>query len=434
MDGSPEDDYAARSGGISSGYTDGVIIVTETVPAQLDDVAFPVARGCPFAEPAEYTRARAQRPISKVHLQGGTEAWWVSRYDEGRAILADRRFSSDRRHDNFPTPGPDRSVRERFRSQPPAMIGMDGAEHAAARRAVIGEFTVKRLAALQPRIQEIVDQFIDGLLASEQRPVDLVKALSLPVPSLVICEMLGVPYDEHDYFQSRTTLVIRRSTPPDERKRAFDELRAYLDELLTRKEAEPGDDLFSRQIARQHEAGALDHPGLVSTAFLLLAAGHETTANMISLGVIGLLDNPEQLAAIKADPSRTPLAVEELLRYFTIVETATSRVATEDVQIGGVDIKADDGVVISGLSANWDPAVFENPAELDLERGARHHIAFGYGPHQCLGQNLARLELQIVFDTLFRRIPTLRLATAVDDLKLKIDGGIYGAYELPVTW
>jgi len=128
-------------------------------------------------------------------------------------------------------------------------------------------------------------------------------------------------------------------------------------------------------------------------AFLLLAAGHETTANMISLGVIGLLENPDQLAAIKADPARTPLAVEELLRYFTIVETATSRVATEDVEIGGVTIAADEGVIVSGLSANWDPAVFENPADLDIERGARHHIAFGYGPHQCLGQNLARLEL-----------------------------------------
>jgi cytochrome P450 len=408
--------------------------MTETVSSELAGPEFPVARGCPFAEPAEYAQLREQAPISKVRLASGDEAWWVSGYEEGRAILADHRFSSDRRKDNFPNVSSDPSTRERFRGQPPSMIGMDGAEHAAARRAVIGEFTVKRLAALRPWIQQIADRFIDELLAAGQRPVDLVKALSLPVPSLVICELLGAPYTDHDFFQDRTATLIRRTTTPEDRQRAFGELRAYLDDLIARKESEPGDDLFSRQIARQREEGTLDHVSLVSMAFLLLLAGHETTANMISLGVVALLNHPEQLAAIRADPDKTPLAVEELLRYFSIVETATSRVATEDVQIGDVTIKADEGVVVSGLSANWDPAVFGSPAELDLGRGARHHIAFGYGPHQCLGQNLARLELQIVFDTLFRRIPTLRLAVPMDEVPFKTNAAIYGAYELPVTW
>jgi cytochrome P450 len=172
----------------------------------------------------------------------------------------------------------------------------------------------------------------------------------------------------------------------------------------------------------------------VSLAFLLLTAGHETTANMISLGVVGLLSHPEQLALVKADPGKTPMAVEELLRYFAIADGVTSRLATEDVQIGGVSIKAGEGVIVSSLSANWDPAVFKNPAELDVERGTRHHLTFGFGPHQCLGQNLARMELQIVFDTLFRRIPTLRLAVPVEDLPFKTDAVIYGAHELPVTW
>jgi cytochrome P450 len=411
-----------------------VVVMTETVSSELTGPEFPVARGCPFAAPAEYAQLHEQAPIGKVRLMGGGEAWWVTGYEEGRAILADRRFSSDRRKDNFPIASTDQVTRERFRSQPPSMIGMDGAEHTAARRAVIGEFTVKRLAALRPWIQQIVDRFIDEMLAADQRPVDLVKALSLPVPSLVICELLGTSYADHDFFQDRTAALIHRTAAPEDRQRAFDELRAYLDDLIARKESEPGDDLFSRQIARQREDGTLDHAGLVSTAFLLLLAGHETTANMISLGVVGLLSHPDQLAVIKADPGKTPLAVEELLRYFSIVETATSRVATEDAQIGGVTIKADEGVVVSGLSANWDPTVFENPAELDLERGARHHIAFGYGPHQCLGQNLARLELQIVFDTLFRRIPTLRLAAPMDEIPFKINASIYGAYKLPVTW
>ena len=406
--------------------------MTKNLAGELAGLELPVERGCPFAPPAEYERLREQAPISKVRLTSGGEAWWVSGHEEGRAILADGRLSSDKRKDGWPLFTLDAATLQQFRSQPPLMLGMDGAEHSAARRPVIGEFTVRRLAALRPRIQDIVDHSIDDMLAADQRPVDLVQALSLPVPSLVICELLGVPYTDHDFFQSRTTMLARTSL--EDRQRALAELRAFIDDLVTRKESEPGDDLFGRQIARQRQKGTVDHAGLVSLAFLLLTAGHETTANMISLGVVGLLSHPEQLALVKADSGRTPMAVEELLRYFTIADTVTSRVATEDVEIGGVSIKAGEGVIVSTLSANWDPAVFNNPAELDVERGARHHLAFGFGPHQCLGQNLARMELQIVFDTLFRRIPTLRLAAPVEDLPFKTDAAVYGADELPVTW
>lgn len=408
--------------------------MTKSVAGESVVLELPVERGCPFAPPIEYERLREAAPISKVRLAGGTEAWWVSGHAEGRAILTDRRFSSDRRKDGFPLFNLDAATLRQLRSQSPLMLGMDGAEHSAARRPVIGEFTVKGLAALRPRIQDIVDRFIDAMLATEQRPVDLVQALSLPVPSLVICELLGAPYTDHDFFQGRTAVAVRRTSSSEDRQQAFAELRAYIDDLITRKESEPGDDLFSRQIARQRQDGTVDHAGLVSMAFLLLTAGHETTANMISLGVVALLNHPKQLALIKADPGKTPMAVEELLRYFAIADAATSRVATENVQISGVRIKAGEGVIVSSLSANWDPSVFENPAELDVERGARHHLAFGFGPHQCLGQNLARMELQIVFDTLFRRIPALRLAAPVEDLPFKTDAVIYGAYELPVTW
>ncbi|MBF8191790.1 cytochrome P450 [Nonomuraea sp. K274] len=408
--------------------------MTKSVAGELAGLELPVERGCPFAPPAAYERLREQAPINKVRLVSGAEGWWVSGHEEGRAILADRRFSSDRRKDGFPFFVADAATLRQLRGQAPLMIGMDGVEHAAARRPMIGEFTLKRLDALRPRIQDIVDRFIDDMLATDQRPVDLVQALSLPVPSLVICELLGAPYTDHDFFQSRTAVGLRRTSSPEDRRRALTELRAYIDDLVTRKESEPGDDLISRQIARRRQEGALDHAGLVSMAFLLLTAGHETTANMISLGVIGLLNHPEQLALITADPGKTPMAVEELLRYFTITDLVTSRLATEDVRIGGVSIKAGEGVIVSGLSANWDPSVFENPAELDVERGARHHLAFGFGPHQCLGQNLARMELQIVFDTLFRRIPSLRLAAPVEDLPFKTDAVVYGAHELPVTW
>ena len=405
--------------------------MTEAVPAA--DTTFPVPRGCPFAEPSQYEELRKQAPVTRVPLHSGLRAWWISRHADVRAVLGDQLFSSDRRHENYPLIDSE-VTRQRARTEQPAMINLDGEAHAAARRAVIGEFTVKRLAALRPRVQHLVDGLIDRILATEERQVDLVEMLSLPVPSMVICELIGVPYADHEFFQERSARMIRRATDSVERQRCVSDLREYLDRLLARKETEPGDDLLSRQIERQREAGGIRREELVSLAFLLLIAGHETTANMISLGVIGLLRHPDQLAVVKADPSRAPMAVEELLRYFSIVEMVTSRVATKDVEVGGVTIKAGDGVVTSGLSANWDPEVFANPDKLDIERGARHHLAFGFGPHQCLGQNLARQELQIVFDTVFRRIPGLRLATPVEDIPLKTDTNVYGVYRLPVTW
>ncbi|MFK0143382.1 cytochrome P450 [Streptomyces murinus] len=400
----------------------------------LTNPRLPIERSCPFTAPEEYVQLRAQAPVARIRLPGGERAWWVSGYEEGRAILTDRRFSSDRRKDGFPVLDPDPGTRQRLRSQPPSLIGMDGPEHIAARRALISEFTLKRLNTMRPRVQEIVDGFIDDMLRTEKQPVDLVQALSLPVPSLVICELLGAPYTDHGFFQSRTSMAIRRSLPSEVRQQAFDDLRNYIDDLMTRKEADPGDDVFSRQIAKQRADGTLDHESLVSMAFLLLIAGHETTANMISLGVVGLLTHPDQLDAIKDDPAKTPMAVEELLRYFSIADLVTSRVATEDVRVGEVTIREGEGVVVSGLSVDHDPKAFTEPGDLNVERGARNHIAFGFGPHQCLGQNLARMELQVVYDTLFRRIPTLRLALPVDDIPFKADAGLYGAYELPVTW
>ncbi|KAA9151764.1 cytochrome P450 [Amycolatopsis acidicola] len=358
-------------------------------------------------------------------LPSGHEVWALTRHEDVRAMLTDPRFSSDRQNPGFPLL---LTNQRRVTGFKPSLISMDPPEHGPARREVVGEFTVKRMAALRPRIQEIVDEHVEAMLAGP-KPVDLVQALSLPVPSLVICELLGVPYADHEFFQTRSSRLLRRTTPPGERQACVDELRQYLRELLARKEKEPGDDLLSRQLAKTN-----DREELVALGFLLLIAGHETTANMISLGTMTLLENPADLAELMADPAKTPSAVEELLRYFTIAEFAASRVAVEDVEIGGVLIRKGEGVVSLGNTANRDPNVFEHADELDLGRGARNHIAFGFGAHQCLGQNLARMELQIVFDTLFKRIPGLRLAKPVGELPFKDDANIYGLYELPVTW
>jgi cytochrome P450 len=359
-------------------------------------------------------------------------------------MLADPRFSSDRSHPGFPLllAGQRRVVSERSPSSqrkisPFSLLSMDAPEHSAARRAVLGDFTMRRMQTLRPQVQHIVDDCLDKMLDGP-RPADLVAALSLPVPSLTICELLGVPYGDHDFFQVRASALLRRTTSGEERVRVIGELRSFLNELVTGKEQDPGDDLLSRQIMQRREKGiadnADDHEELVLLAFLLLLAGHGTTANMISLGTLALLENHEALAAIKNDPGKTPDAVEELLRYFTVAETSMSRVATEDVQLGGVLVRAGEGVIGLAYVANRDPAAFEDPDRLDIERGARNHFAFGFGPHHCIGMNLARMELQIVFDTLFRRVPSLALASPVDELPFKDDANIYGLYKLPVTW
>jgi cytochrome P450 len=388
--------------------------------------ALQTTRRCPYEPPEEHTRIRDNDSgISQVTLPSGQVAWALSRLEHIRAMLTDPRFSSDRRHPNFP-----RFTRERpaFDILRRSIIQLDPPEHGPARKAVVGEFTVRRMAALRPRIQAIVDEHIDAMLAGP-RPADLVRALSLPVPSLVICEQLGVPYRDHEFFQSRSSALLSRATSAEGRRQAVTELRDYLRDLIADKAAHPADDLLGRQLAQGN-----DPEDVLSLAFLLLIAGHETTANMISLGVVTLLERPEELAALRADPTRTLPAIEELLRVYTIAEFANSRVALEDVEIGGVTIRAGDPVLALSNAANHDPSAFDEADEIKLDRGARNHVAFGFGIHQCLGQNLARMELQVVFDTLFRRIPTLRLDEPADRLPYKNDAFIYGIHEVPVTW
>ncbi len=386
-------------------------------------------RTCPWGPSAEHRRIRDEGRLVRVRLPTGATAWAVTRHQDIRAILQDARFSSNRAHPAFP----------RLRELPfppsrtPMLFDMDQPEHGLARRAVTGEFTAKRMAALKPRIQQIVDEQIDAMLAGP-RPVDLVEAFSLPVPTLVICEMLGVPYADHKFFQTHSTLLVSGKTPTPVRAQSYRELMSYLHRLIAEKEQNPTDDLLSRQIQLHQEQGTFDRDALVTMGVLLLLAGHETTASMISLSTLALLQNPDQLAKIKDDPDKAAVAVEELLRYFTVSESGVGRVALEDVEIGGVTIRAGEGVLALSNTANRDPEVFENPDELDLERGARNHIAFGFGPHQCLGQNLARVELQVVISTLFRRIPGLRPAVPVEQLSFNDSSSVYGMPEFPVTW
>jgi pentalenic acid synthase len=402
--------------------------MSQTTPP--DSRSFPLPRRCPFAPPREYDQWRAEEPVAKVQLPTGGAAWLVTRYEDVRTVLSNPAFSADGTRPGFPTfvPGQAQIL------QRPPFIRMDPPEHSFYRRMLIQEFTLKRIKTMRAGIQATVDRLLDDLL-SQTPPVDLVEAFALPVPSLVICQLLGVPYDDHAFFQSRSKVAMSGKTTAEKFATALGELRAYMDGLITRKQHEPGDDLLSKLVTEHLEpAGKLRREELLMMCLMLLNAGHETTSNMISLGTVALLEHPDQLAALRSDPELLPDTVEELLRYLSIADLVTTRIAAEDTELSGTLIRAGEGVVALLAAADWDPGVFPEPERLDVHRGNRHHVAFGYGVHQCLGQNLARLELEIVFSTLFERIPTLRVAVPVDELPYKHGGLLFGLHELPVTW
>jgi cytochrome P450 len=294
---------------------------------------------------------------------------------------------------------------------------------------------VKRVEAQRPRIQQVLDDLIDDMLDGP-RPADLVQAIGLPVPTLVITEILGAPYQDHELFQHTSHVLISHESTPEEAAKAGQAIGAYLSELLDRKTAEPGDDVVSEMAARV-VAGEMTRPEAITMANAILIAGHETSASMISLGTLALLRNPDQLALLRDnsdDPKFVANAVEELLRYLTIVHSGIRRIADADIELHGTVIRAGDGVIFDLAAANWDDAEFPEADRLDLRRPARQHHAFGYGVHQCLGQSLARVELQVAYGTLYRRIPTLALAVPFEEVPFAMEGVAYGLKSLPVTW
>ena len=400
------------------------------IPAEL------IHRDDPCVLPPALVALADRGPVTEAVLPSGDPFWLVSGYDEARAVLSDPRFSADRftYHPRFKALP--KEVRERLsddKARAGSFINMDPPEHTRYRRLLTGQFTVRRMRQLGARIEEIVSSRLDDLLAAGNT-ADLMPDFALAVPSLVISEMLGVRYEDRAEFQKRTANLLRMNMSAEDAMANADAVRAFMQRLVTDKRANPADDMISGLIHHAGASPALTDDELINIANLLLMAGFETTASMLGLGVFVLLQRPDQLAALRADPSLIENAIEELLRYLSIVHIGLFRFAKEPVSLGGVDLPAGAPVVVSVLAANRDGAHWDSPDVLDVTRERNSHLAFGHGVHQCLGQQLARLEMKVGYTELLRRLPDLRLAVPPSKVPLRNDMLHYGVHSLPVTW
>jgi cytochrome P450 len=390
-------------------------------------VEIPTGRtpGCPFDPPAELTRIRAEAPLTPLLFPDGHDGWLATGYTTVRRVLADPRFSNRSELQHSPLPGYEGVT------APPARPGdflkMDPPDHTRYRKLLAGKFTVRRMAQLTERIERVAAEHLDAL-QRHGGPIDLVPAFARPIPAMVICELLGVRYADRECFQADAAKLLGPNTTPEGKYEAFEALSTYMRELITVKRTEPTDDVLSDLTASD-----LTDDELAAMGGLLLAAGLDTTANMIALGTFALLQHPDQWAALRTDPDLVDPAVEELMRYLTIVPTL-ARVALEDVDLDGHLVKSGSTVVLATAAANRDPAKFADPDTLDLRRNPVGHVGFGHGPHLCLGHQLARVEMRVAFPALAARFPGLRLAIPADDVPLRVGADIYGVTTLPVTW
>ncbi|MEU1954481.1 cytochrome P450 [Nocardia rhamnosiphila] len=393
-------------------------------------------RRYPFGEPVRldmdplFTKLRREEPVCRVELPYGGEGWLVTRYEDVKLVLADPRFSRAATvgREDLPraTPAPVR---------PDSLLSMDPPEHSRLRKLVAKAFTGRRVAELRPRTRAIVDE---KLTALEQAgaPADLVEGFALPLPVTVICEMLGVPpRDQHRFRDFSDAILSTTAYTREQIESARDSLETYLVEVVAERRQRPTDDLLGALVAARDEEDRLSERELVNLGVGLLIAGHETTANQIANFTYVLLTQREYWELLRAEPELIPGAVEELLRYVQLGAGAGQpRVATEDVVLSGVTVRAGDSVFVNTQAANRDENVFDHPESLDLTRQRNPHVAFGYGAHHCLGAQLARVELQVALEALLERFPSLRLSRPLDEIPWKSGLLVRGPKQLLVEW
>jgi cytochrome P450 len=388
----------------------------------------------PFSDPdrlnldPRYARLRRDEPLTRIRMPFGEPAWLATRHADVRTVLGDPRFS------RAASVGRD-EPRNSARRQDTGILGMDPPEHTRLRRLVAKAFTARRVEQLRPRTRAVADDLVDGMLAAGP-PADLVEHLATPLPIRVICDLLGVPVADQDRFHTWSEAIVSTtSLTPEVAQQYIDNLFAYMGELIARRRREPTDDLLGAMVRARDADDRLAEDEVVRLAAGLLAAGHETTVTQIPNFVYVLLTHPDEWDRLRAEPALVPSAVEELMRFVPLgASSAFARYALEDVELGGVLVRAGEPVVVSIPSANRDETVFAEPDRLDLTRQANPHLGFGHGVHHCIGAQLARMELQVVLETLVDRTPGLRLAVPEPELTWKSGLLVRGLVAMPVSW
>lgn len=400
-----------------------------TAPDEAAVPQLPVPREALFTVPAVYATWREQGPVRKVCVRDGRTAWAITRQQAIREALSDPGTSADRLDPRFP------NLRAGVVTLTPGtnLLHMDEPEHGLYRRMLIPEFTGKRIAALRPAIQNYAHRAVDDLLQSDQ-PADFWPVVGLPIPSQVICALLGIDYDHHELFQRLTTKLLDMTTSAEDFRTALEEVQRFMREEVQKQCASPGDGVIGRMVVDRVRAGELDEEHLVGFAMLLLIGGYETTAKMITLGMLSFLADPGAAELVRRNPDLMPGAVEDILRLHSITDLTAPKLAASDVVVQGCRIPAGDGIMPLIGAANHDPELFPDPERFDPTRDSRGHLTFGAGVHGCLGQNLARAEMEIVLSTVLRRVPTLRLAVPVERVEVDREAVVWGVKSLPVLW
>ncbi|WP_171016035.1 cytochrome P450 [Ramlibacter sp. 2FC] len=397
----------------------------------LDFPYYPAARDS-YNPPKAYAGYRRDAPVKKVRLWNGQHVWLVTRHADIIKVLSDHETFSQKPAPGYPTVSAGRG--SQVTQEPATFLRMDPPDHTVRRRMITADFSVKRVNALRPRITEIANSLLDRMLAKVS-PADLLADFAVGLPTTVITDYLGLPQEDHAFIHEKTETKFDMRLDGATNRQAQVDLHAYLHEQFRRRQAQPDqDDLMGKYLREFIRTGLLSTDEVVGIVELMVTAGHETTVNMIALGALLLMRNPDQMEILRNDRSLMASAVNEMLRHLAVNDKATGRLCVKDTEIAGQKIRAGEGVFASLTSGSRDESVFEDADKFDVTRNRPDHLAFGAGAHQCLGATLAKAEMDIAFNLLLDRLPALQLAVPFEQLQYKHDAVVFGLKALPVRW